>query len=938
MSVTLKRKLIEVALPLEAISEATQAEKNRKVGKPQNLHLWWSRKPVTAARAFLLAQLIDDPSSYPERYPTAEAQAAERQRLHHLIVEGIQWGHMSDPSLLAKLGQAVSDSMTDADAVTVSDPFIGGGSLLLEAQRLGLEGVGSDTNPVAVLLSKALLEIPPKFAGQRPVFPDYTATSEFRSWSGAEGLAADVRAYGDWMRSEATRRIGHHYPDAVDSVGAALVPLSWVWARTVRCVNPQCGIELPLVSKWWLAKKPGRKAFIIPTVTSDTSDPSGKRITYSVSFDQAGPQVKPTMSGLQGAVCVACQSAISKEHIKSEGIGGRMGAVLLAVVAEGNRKRVYLDPTSVQVEAAEVSRPDEVPDQDLGFDPRNLWTPLYGLTKFSDLFTNRQLLAMVTFADLVSEARELALRDARTAGLADGQRLEHGGSGALAYADAVAVYLGLAVSRLSDWSNNVASWESSGEVSQHLFTGQKIGMAWDFSEANVLASKSSGSFGACVASIAGPLERLGYGASVSVRLADARDGVAPGSIVNTDPPYYDNIGYGNLADFFYVWQRRALRTVFPSLFQTMLVPKSSEILLDPYRDGTAELSSSRYEQAFTETFARIRESYELDVPLVVYYASRQSERVSRGEISSSWSSTLTGLMKAGWAVVATWPVRSENTSRAVAQGSNALSSTIVLALRPRSPEAETIDRRGFIGALQSELPEALRELQQGAIAPVDLGQAAIGPGMSVYSRYSKVIEADGSVMSVRSALDRINEILDQVLNEQEGDFDSPTRFAIAWYRQHGYTTGLFGDADNLARTRNTTMAAMARDEMLISAAGKVALLKPSDLSANYEMQTDANTSAWKALHYIIRALDNDGVTAAGEFLAEGLSRLEGNVGGEVLKELSFLLFSIAEKNGWTSDALAFNKVATSWPDIVEASRSIPGTTTHQGAFDFEEVG
>ncbi len=921
-----KRKLIEVALPLEAISRASQTEKNRKVGKPQNLHHWWSRKPITSARALLLAQLINDPSSEPERFVGAEAIAQERERRHRLLARAVEWDEVSAPSgnLQRELASLLPEN------ITVVDPFVGGGSLVLAAAQFGVNTRSSDLNPVAVLLTKALVEIPSRFVGVGPVSPD-VRESKLGRWSAAQGLAADTEAYGDWMRREATDRIGMHYPK---SNGRSV--LAWVWSRTVTCQNPACAIEMPLASKWWLSKKRGKETFVVPTVVRDGSHPSGKRIKYTVERNPAGPAIDPPMSGKAGAVCVACSATASKDYIKSEGAAGRMGMALMAVVAEGDRTRLYYDANADDALAADVDRPDDVPEYELGHDPRNLWTPPYGLATFADLFTDRQLLAMATLSDLVDEARQRVLADALAAGMPVGATLSEGGRDATAYADAIAVYLALSVSRLADWSNALCSWEATGEVSQHLFTGQSIPMAWDVSEANVLGDGNSGSFSACLRSIVAPLKSSAIGGKHSVEQSDARKSPLAGAVVVTDPPYFDNISYADLSDFFYVWQRRTLANILPSIFGTVLVPKATELVANPYRAGGVEEASNGFMDGFRDVFEEIRTQADSEFPLVVYYASKSVEKNALGGGNSRWATILQAMVDSGWQVVRTWPLRTENASRAVAQGSNSLSTSTVLVLRPRPSTASATDRSGFLAALKGELDAALQDLQAGGVAPVDLPQAAIGPGIEVFSRYSVVREADGTAMSVRSALARINEVLDETLNEQEGDFDDSSRFAIAWYRQHGYGVGKFGDADNLARARNTSVDVMDREGILTSKAGSVQLIRPSDLIWDYDPVADQRTSNWEGLHHLIKVLERDGIAPAGDFLRAAISRPDRAVDPDLVVELAHLVFRIAEDSGWTKDALSFNNLVTSWPEINEVARTSKKSAQTQGAFEFDE--
>ncbi|MDV3135196.1 DUF1156 domain-containing protein [Mycobacterium sp. 29Ha] len=915
-----KRKLIEVSLPLEAINREAAYEKVPAIRPhPRTLHLWWARRPHVAARAVLFAQLVDDPSARPDEFPTDELQRKERDRLHALIQRLAVWTNSWDESLFAEAHAEILKS-TDGTPPTILDPFAGGGTIPLEAQRLGLDALASDLNPVAVLINKALIEIPPRFKNQPPVFPGL-ADSQIRDWRGAEGLAADVRAYGKWMHDEAEKRIGHLYPKAVLSDRSEAPVIAWIWARTVTCPNPACGVEMPLVGNFWLSRRKGKEAFLVPAVVRDPSSPAGVRIDFSVGQapDLPPSRVAEGTVGRSGAACLACAAAVPLAYIRDRGRAHEFGVQLVAVVAEGSRQRVYLPSSPMHESAAEVPTPEESVSGSLGYYPRDLKAPTYGLTEFTDLFTSRQLVALTTFSDLVAEARELVEAD----------------GGTRDYADAVATYLGLAVSRTADRSSTIASWDSSLGKVRNTFGRQAIPMTWDFAEVNLFSS-STGNFlsqfdWVTDAFERGPTQARGIAAQV-----DATSGQYEGVVISTDPPYYDNIGYSDLSDFFYIWLRRSLRAVHPQLLSTMLVPKAEELVANPYRHDGNQGAREFFEEGFRRVFARARASASPDYPITVYYAFKQSETTSGGESSTGWETLLEGMIRSGWEITSTWPLRSEQSYRMIASGSNALASSIVLSLRPRPEGSPTTDRRGLIAALESELPDALRKLQQGPIAPVDLPQAAIGPGMAVFSRYSAVLEPNGSRMTVRSALSRINEILDQVLNEQEGDFDPTTRFAIAWYRQHGYGTGSFGDANNLANARNTAVDAMDRGGILTSRAGRVQLIKPSDLTVDYDILADLHTSNWEVLHHLINRTEGEGIAAAGEFMRVALTRPDSAVDADLIKELAHLLFRISESNGWTKDAISFNNLVTSWPEIFDAARADSPVRNTQSAFDFDE--
>lgn len=936
----MNRKLIEVALPLETINRESAREKYLRYGHPSTLHLWWARRPLAAARAVLFAQLVDDPSAHPAEFPTEELQRKERERLHNIIERLVVWENIQDRGLLAEAHAEILKS-TDGNPPPILDPFAGGGTIPLEAQRLGLEAHSADLNPVAVLIEKALTEIPPKFAGHPPVSPDAAMNQLNHPWPGATGLAEDIRRYGQWMRDEAVKRIGRLYPKATLPDGSQATVIAWIWARTVICPNPACGITMPLVRSWWLGKKKGKEAYIVPTVIDGD-------VKFTIGHN---PKTAPTVSDdgtirRSGATCISCEATVDFKYIRAEGQAGRISARLMATVAEGYRARVYLAPTSEDEAVANVSLPDDLPQGDLPKEALGFRVQAYGMTQYVDLFTPRQLTALTCFSDLVSEAREHVLADARIAGLPEGDRLESGGSGAVAYADAVATYLGIITSRLTEYHCSLTTWANNPqmEILRNLFARQAIPMAWDFAEGNML-SESTGTHARMTEAVSKVVAYLPASSdyfpavrNATATQADAQSHSSSGYLISTDPPYYDNIGYSDLSDFFYVWLRSSLRAIHPGLLSTMLVPKAQELVANPFRHGGRDGAQAFFEDGFREVFRRARESASPDFPITVYYAFKQSETTEVGEASTGWETLLEGMIRSGWAVMATWPIRSERGARMISTGNNALASSIVLALRPRPYDAHRTDRRQFVEALKAELPSALRQLQQGAIAPVDLPQAAIGPGIAVFSRYSAVVEPDGSTMTVRSALARINEILDQVLNEQEGDFDPTSRFAIAWYRQHGYSAGAFGDANNIANARNTTVDAMDRGGILIARAGKVQLIKPSSLGTEYDILADLHTSNWEALHYLIRTLEGEGITAAGEFLRVALSRPDGVVDPDLIKELAHLLFRVAESNGWTKDAISFNNLVTSWPDIIDAARAESSVSSTQSTFDFSEEG
>jgi putative DNA methylase len=903
---THKKKLIEVALPLDAINRESAREKNPFLkGHPRSLHVWWARRPLAACRAVLWASLVDDPSAHPDRFPTEEDQELERDRLFRILEELVRWENSNNQSVLAAARAEILAS-TDGDPPPVLDPFCGGGSIPMEAQRLGLQAFASDLNPVAVLITKALIEIPPKFARRPPVHPQ-EGRFDVEAWQGAAGLAEDVRYYGEWMRSEAEQRIGHLYPKANLPDGSEATVIAWLWARTVSCPNPACGATMPLVRSFALSTKKGREAWVEPIV-----DPAAKTVEFRIGTGD-GPVPDPTKIG-RGAKfrCLVCGQVTTDRQVKAEGAAGRMSARLLAMVAEGNRTRVYLAPNPEHETVAFSSEPTWSPDEGLPDNPRWFSPPEFGMKRIGDLFSDRQLIALTTFSDLVGEAREQVVADAIAAGLPDnGMHLDDGGTGPRAYAEAVATYLALVVSRMADFMNSICSWDAGNANLRQLFARQAIPMAWDFAESNPLGGvvNLAGLVGTASSAIAGlPADTAGTARQLDA--ANAVDG-APHSVVATDPPYYDNIGYADLSDFFYVWLRRSLRDTYPDLFATLLTPKAEELVATPYRfGGSRKEAEHHFESGLGEAFIRIRKAGNPDIPTTVFYAFKQAEAEGDGGIASTgWETMLKALLDSGLGITGTWPMRTEQQQRAVASGTSALASSIVLVCRPKPADATLSTRKDLLAALRAELPDALRRLQHGNIAPVDLAQASIGPGMAVFSRYSKVKEADGSDMSVRSALALINQVLDEILAEQEGDFDAETRWAVFWYEQFGLDEGEFGRADDLARARNTAVNALVDAGIVTSRGGKVRLLDRIALPLDWDPTSDRHLSVWEITQHLVRALDQS------EQQAGDLLRQVGGL-GETARELAYRLYVISDRKGWAKEALAYNGLVVAWPTLV----------------------
>ena len=960
-----RKKLIEVALPLEAINKASAREKSIRHGHPSTLHLWWARRPLAAARAVIFSQMVDDPSAVPELFPTEKAQEKERKRLFKIIADLVEWESTTNEVVLQAARDEIWQSWRRACADNADhpwakelfdrkklpafhDPFAGGGALPLEAQRLGLESYASDLNPVAVLINKAMIEIPPKFAGKPPVRPrseDDPPDFIKREWVGAHGLADDVRFYGQWMRGEAEKRIGHLYPkiavtadlakgrpDLKPYVGQELTVVAWLWARTVKSPNPAFAqVDVPLASSFLLSPMAGKEAYVEPLIEN-----GGYRFTVKVGKPKDAAATKDgTKAPGRGAnfLCVMSGTPIPGDYIKAEGKGGRMGARLMAIVAEGDRGRVYLAPTAEHETAARRASPMWRPEGDIASRMTGGNCTPYGLTSWGDLFTSRQLVALTTFSDLVQEARERVKRDALAAGLLDDIKpLHDGGVGATAYGDAVAVYLGFLVSKLADKGSTICTWDS-GPASNRTSSGrsarvatvrvtfgrQALPMTWDFAEVNFF-SESVGSIDTVVKTLSVPLEYLSPTVQDGIaRQADAQlQGISKAKVVSTDPPYYDNIGYADLSDFFYVWLRRSLKPVFPELFATLAVPKTEELVATPHRHGSQEKAESFFLEGMTQAMHRLAEQSHPAFPVTIYYAFKQSETESaQGTSSTGWETFLDAVIRAGLAVSGTWPMRTELSNRMIGSGTNALASSIILVCRPRGADAPTATRRELVTALKGELPLALAHLQRGNIAPVDLAQAAIGPGMAVYTRYAKVLDAEGKPLSVRGALTLINQTLDEALAEQEGDFDADSRFAVAWFDQYGFAEGEFGVADVLARAKVTSVGGLVDAGIVKSGRSKVRLLRPEELPADWDPTPDARLTAWEIVHHLIRVLASDGEGAAATLLAKLGAR------AEPARELAYRLYTVCERKKRAAEALAYNGLVQSWPEITRLARQGP---------------
>ncbi|MHA2642873.1 MAG: DUF1156 domain-containing protein [bacterium JZ-2024 1] len=929
-------KLIEVALPLPEINDASVYDKMPGIGPhPKGIHHWWARLPLPVARAVLFASVVDDPSSHPERFPTPEAQDRERERLFSIIRRLMQKQLHKHPEVYAE-ARAEMLKHCGGCLPAVFDPFSGGGSIPLEAARLGFEAHAADLNPVAVLLNKCNLELAPMWADRSPVNPvDRARIGGSENWHGTTGLAADVRYYGRVILERARARIGHLYPPVEVTlemaegrpalkllVGKKLPVIAWIWARTVRSPNPAAkSAHVPLMSTFWLSSKKGSEAWLDPVV--DRAAGTWRfdvRIGAPVDRALVGAGTK---NGRARFRCILTGDPIDYDYVRSEARSGRMGAALVAIVAEGCRGKIYLSADREQETAGKEElaawRPEEQvinPCHDVDR------LPMYGMPTWADAFTPRQLTAMVTLSDLVREIRRDVRRDALAAGLSEAE--------ADRYTATVSTFLAFALDRCADFNNGLSGWKPSGQQQMHLFVRQAIPMVWNFSEANMLGEKAICWLNA-VDICADAVETLfpastssGKGQARQIDAATGTDGIA-NLLVSTDPPYYDNIGYAALSDFFYVWLRRTIGDLYPDLFSTILAPKSRELTASLERfDGDKQRAKQHFETGFRKAFAALREKMNPAFPLTVYYAFKQDNEESGGDVESEssssnsrvdlttgWETMLQALIGAGFQITATWPVRAPSPWRMRAIGSNALASYIVLACRSRPENAPQTDCRSFIAKLKRELPAALRRLQQGNVAPVDFAQAAIGPGMAIYSCYSRILEASGRPVSVRTALALINQTLTEVLSEQEDEFDSDTRWAIAWYGQHGFKEGEFGNAELLSKAKVTSIARLVQSGIIHSRAGKVRLLRPEELPKNWDPPSDKRLTNWKLTHHLLRVYYHE---KAGEIATAELLRKTGNQ-SEPVRDLVYRLFDLSERKNWSREAQAYNALALGWPEI-----------------------
>lgn len=924
-----RKKLIEVALPLPEINDASAYDKMPGIGPhPKGIHHWWARLPLPTARAVLFASVVTDPSDDPAwKDKSEEEQNVQREQLFDIIRKMMQKKLHEHPEVYAE-ARAEMLKHCNGSLPPLFDPFAGGGSIPLEASRLGFEAHAGDLNPVAVLLNKCNLEIAPRWAGHPPINPESRKKiGNNAGWKGTRGLAEDVRYYGRLIRKKTIAKIGHLYPTVTlpkEQGGGEAEVITWLWSRTVASDNAAAkGKHVPLIATYRLSKN----AWIEPIVDKVSG-------TYRFNVKTGTPKDWDAISmGTKlgrGAKfkCILTGEPISDKHIKSEGKAKRLGIIPIAIVAKGKKGRIFLPVNNknnpVMPDIDELWHPyGDIPERLTGGTCYG-----YGLTRWGEIFTPRQLKSLVTLSDLVQEAYADVEKDAEKGGLNTDERRN--------YAIDVITFLSLALDRAVSFNNSLCRW--NGNQTVFVFTKQAIPMLWDFSEPNLLGKKAVCWY-TSVNITADALETIASNAdkSCSAEQIDA----AMGSngleelLVSTDPPYYDNISYATLSDFFYVWLRRTIGLHHPDVFGTMLVPKIEELTASPERfGGDKTKAKDHFETGFQKTFTALREKMDARFPLTLYYAFRQDDEQSgvnetkgNGTISKTtgWETLLEALISSGFRITATWPVRASFRWRMVSLGTNALASYIVLACRPRSAEAPQTGRREFFSELRRTLPPALRHLQQGNVVPVDFAQAAIGPGMAIYSKYSRILEPSGEAMTVRTALGLINQMLTEVLSEQEDEFDNDTRWALAWFEQKGFDEGDFGEAEVLSKAKVTSVSAMVQAGILSSRGGTVRLLRPNELSTNWDPATDSRPTVWEMTHHLVRIYH---VEQKGEMATAELLRKLGSA-GEVARDLAYRLFSICEKKRLSQEAQGYNALVLAWPEIARLAQEIRPSTPEQ---------
>ncbi len=873
------RKLIEVApfLPLDAISVAAKADKDKKTGTIKNVHKWFAPMPTPALRALIFSAVVDAPDDDKEREGLLEL-------VKRLVPAD---GNPPDAVTLDEAKAAIRKS-TGGDLPTIFDPFCGGGSTLIEAQRLGLPAEGSDLNPVPVLITRTLTQLIPSVSGRAPLVGDPT---QFGGISGGPltGLLADVQHYAERVRERVWNEVGHLYPSGPN--GETII--AWLWARTTVCPNPACGATMPLVTSTWISKRKNDTRGLV-------ASPTGTGVEFSIA---AAPSPASGTVVRTGATCLNCGTTTPLGTIRDQAGREGLGTQLLCLAVDGASGRAYLAPdtTTVPHSTASGDLDVDLPERALGFRVQ-----AYGMRTQADIYTTRQLAMLDAFAEAIADVPEQAVAD----------------GGDATYAATVASILGLALGKLAQSNSTQVRWNvrsTGSSKAEPAFGRHAMPMVWDFTETNPFGG-SVGDWLGQVNSVTGGIRSLPLGDPSSVRRADARSTaleLRKPVVIVTDPPYFDQIGYADLSDYFYVWHRKALRKVHPDLYATIVTPKDPELIATPYRhDGSKEDAAEYFVNGFTDTFRSLKSALLPQHPILIVYAHQQEEKSSLGTASTGWDAMLEAVLDAGLVIEGTLPVHGSYKAKLISIGTNSLASYIVMVCRPRTGNANPGSIADLRAALRTRLPDAAKALLGSGESMVDIRQAAIGPGMEVFSQFSEIFDGTDPI-TVRRALTIINEELGRILDEHLGEVDDETRWASQWYADHEFEVGEFDEGRKLANTYGLGMDGLVEAGIIESRRGKVRLLKRSELPTGWT--GDSRTPVWEACQHLVKAL-TDGPSAGERAAAELLAALGPLASGS--RELAQYLTNLAIENGWTDDAIAYDSLVKSWPRIEQLSADV----------------
>jgi putative DNA methylase len=685
---------------------------------------------------------------------------------------------------------------------------------------------------------------------------------------------------------------------------------------------------VPLVSSFLLSRMANNKAWVEPLI--DPAAPDGWRFkvrTGALSKAEEERLKKGTKAGRgTNFECVLTGSTISPDYVRNEGLAGRLGTRLMAIVAEGQRSRMYLAPTRKHEEIAASAVPGDTNGLDVEMPNNARWFsgPGYGIKRYVDIFTPRQLVALTTFSDVVAVAREKVLADAHVARMAnDKTPLHAGGVGATAYAEAIATMLAFNVTSVANSLSQVCTWDSGGPgwgtKVRNTFSRQALPMTWDFAEIGPF-SGNSGSFEINLDYIVKSISSLQAKTHGNVACLDATTNIysIPYIVFSTDPPYYDNIGYADLSDFFYIWLKRSLSGIWPELFRRLTTPKAEELIATPYRHGSKEAAEAFFIRGMGEAVSAMRKAATDGEPLTIFYAFKQSEVGEDGVTSAGWASFLQAIVDAGLGVDGTWPMRTELSNRMIGKGANALASSVVLVCRKRTAHARVVARAEFIRTMRRELPEAIDDIRKAGVGPVDMQQSVIGPGMGVFTRFTKVLEDDDTAMTVKTALSVINRVWEEIETELDANFDAETQVALAWFATYGFDTRASGELITLANAKNVPLGALFAAGVFKDLHGRACLMARSDLASDWDPARDNNPTVWECVQHTARVL------AAEDGGAEGAASLVARMGPKAREArlLAERLFLISTQKGWASEALVYNQLAQEWAHLEDIAPGV----------------